>query len=61
MDVAVQVNQCEREMFPATYNLPAEFCPNDAEEESIFCSDHEPWEPDWDDIRKDALVGHDCE
>lgn len=46
---------CEYEMFPATLQGPAEYCPNEAEDGDIWCADHQPWEPDWDDRRKDAL------
>jgi hypothetical protein len=50
---------CAYEMFPADRQGPAEYCGNETEDESEFCSDHAPWEPDWDDKRKEAL--YDCE
>lgn len=40
---------------------PAEYCIDLAEDGSEYCALHDPdnWQPDWDDLRKDAM--HDCE
>lgn len=50
---------CAYEMFAANWQGPAEYCGNETEEGSEFCSDHQPWEPDWDNKRKEAL--YDCD
>lgn len=57
-------DQCSYQIFPKTWSGPAEYCLEDREEDSDYCYLHEPalMEPDWDDIRKDLLVGKfDCE
>lgn len=50
---------CEHELFPADQKGPAEFCQNDAADWSPYCSDHMPYEPDYDSIGKDLRYGHD--
>lgn len=57
-------NPCEYMYFPSDLQGPAEYCTEPAEDGSEYCADHDPdnWQPDWDDVRKDQLVGHfDCE
>lgn len=53
-------HMCEYEMFPATWNTPAEYCENYTEDGKDFCEDHDPdrGEPDWDERRKERLI--DC-
>lgn len=50
---------CEYEMFPASRQGPAEYCGNEAEPWSSFCSDHQQQETDWDQIAKDLRHGYD--
>lgn len=52
---------CEYQMFPADRQGPAEYCGNEAEPDSEFCTDHNPdrQEPDWDSIGKDLRHGFD--
>ena len=50
---------CEHELFPRTQQGPAEFCQNDSESWSSYCSDHTPYEPDYDAIGKDLRYGFD--
>lgn len=40
---------------------PADYCTEPAEDGSEFCAEHDPdnWQPDWDDLRKDAM--YDCD
>lgn len=55
---------CEHQIFHATFYQPAEYCGEDAEDGSLYCRMHNPEnaEPDWDDVRKDMLVGaYDCD
>lgn len=49
--------KCNYVMFFENRQGPAEYCPEDVEPGSDFCSDHDPERgmPDWDDRRKDAL------
>lgn len=57
------VNGCNYVVFWADHKGPAEYCTEDAEPGSDFCREHDPelGEPDWDDRRKDELVGaYDC-
>lgn len=54
---------CEYVMFHQTPYSEAEYCIEEAEPGSEYCSDHDPelGAPDWDDVRKDLLVGrYDC-
>lgn len=54
---------CGYEIFPGDSKGPAEYCFEDAEDGSEYCLEHNPdrCEPDWDDRRKDMLVGaYDC-
>lgn len=52
---------CQYQFFRETYDQPAEYCINAAEDGMDFCSDHDPelGEPDWDSIAKDRSL--DCE
>lgn len=52
---------CVYQYYPATWQGPAEYCWEMAEEDSEYCADHDPdnWQPDWDDRRKDMM--YDCE
>lgn len=52
---------CAYELFPGTFYQEPEYCDNEAEDHSDYCSDHDPdrQEPDWDSRRKDLLF--DCE
>jgi hypothetical protein len=55
---------CEYEIFHATIHQPAEYCAEDVEVGKLYCWIHDPdnGEPDWDDVRKDMLVGrYDCD
>lgn len=57
-------DQCSYQIFPKTWSGPAEYCLEDREQDSDYCAEHDPdnWQPDWDDVRKDMLVGkYDCE
>ena len=59
-DLESQENDlCEYELFPRTQQGPAEYCQEDAESWSSYCSDHMPYEPDWDAIAKDLRYGFD--
>jgi hypothetical protein len=50
---------CEHQFFAASQQGPAEYCSNEAEPWSSYCSDHIPYEPDWDQIGKDQRNGFD--
>lgn len=52
---------CSYQYFPWSLSGPAEYCVEEAEPDSEYCSDHNPdrVEPDWDDRRKDTHF--DCE
>jgi hypothetical protein len=49
---------CEFEFFPKDPQGPAEYCPEDAESWSLFCSDHQP-EQDEFDVWRDGTYGYD--
>lgn len=56
-------DECSYEIFPKNLQGPAEYCTEDREADSAYCYMHNPdrWEIDWDDRRKDKLVGaYDC-
>lgn len=55
--------QCDHVTFAKTFYQPEEYCLNDSEDGSLYCREHDPenGEPDWDDVRKDILIGSDCE
>lgn len=58
-----RVETCIHQIFPLDMQGPAEYCQEDAED-GYYCGEHNPdnAEPDWDDLRKDRLVGKfDCE
>lgn len=59
--MSVEIPLCNYELFPKDRHGPAEYCPNEANELSEYCDDHDPdrWEPDWDDRRKELL--YDCD
>ena len=52
---------CEHQVFPANLQGPAEYCGNERDPDSDFCTDHNPdrAEPDWDSIGKDMRYGFD--
>jgi hypothetical protein len=52
---------CDYQLFPADRQGPAEYCENERDPDSDFCSDHNPdrCEPDWDSIGKDLRHGFD--
>lgn len=52
---------CEYQLYPKDQQGPAEYCGNDADPDSEYCSDHNPdrVEPDWDSIGKDQRNGYD--
>lgn len=52
---------CVYVAWAATRIDPAEYCQMKAEDGSEYCAEHDPdnWQPDWDDLRKDAM--YDCE
>lgn len=52
---------CSYELFPKTWQGPAEYCPEDAEPGLEFCSDHIPWEPDDVDWRRERDYDNYCE
>lgn len=55
---------CIHQIFPLDMQGPAEYCMEDSIPGGFYCAEHDPdnSEPDWDDIRKDLLVGrYDCE
>jgi hypothetical protein len=54
---------CIHQIFPLDMQGPAEYCQEDSVD-GYYCAEHDPQnaEPDWDDVRKDQLVGKfDCE
>lgn len=60
-----RVNElCIYQYYPKTLQGPAEYCDEEAQDDSEYCPDHDPdnWQPDWDDRRKDVMYGKfDCE
>lgn len=62
-DHVIAKQYCLYATWPATRDSPAEYCPEPAEPGAEYCALHDPdnWQPDWDDRRKDQLIGYDCE
>jgi hypothetical protein len=51
-----ETHYCPVQTHPATRDSPPEWCENEVPSEDDFCPIHEPDEPDWDAIRKDAKI-----